>query len=427
MKDNRNNGFNRAIMNRIIIISLCILILFAVSVNAAAQSTQKPARTSQIEVTLINQEPDPAEPGNYVDARFKLDNNGSEEARNVEIEILPQYPFSLDPGREALRSAGTLQSMQRGDVGVIVKYRLRVDKNAVEGENEIKIRYRIDKGVWVEPEEFFIDVQTNDAILAINSVSVDKEFFEPGSSGILRIGIVNEADSLVKDIKAWLDFGGMPFVPLGSTNEKSVYQIDARKTHEFSFKLLAKPEAESGVYQVPLRISYSDELNKGYIKNGTIGIIVNTKPDISVTLDESEVYEHGKVGEIVVKVINKGVTDIKFMNVKLGESSNYKIISSDEAYLGNIDSDDFETADFDLFVENTNEKRVELPLTLEYKDANNNNYRDRISLKLNLYSAAEAKKFGLKKENGAVGFLIIVAIVVAGLFYYRKRMKKRKG
>ena len=420
MGNNRDKGFNR-----IIVISLCILILFAVSLNAATQSTQRPVETSQIEVTLINQEPDPAEPGNYVDVRFKLDNNGSEEARNVEVEILHQYPFSLDPGREALRSAGTLQSRQRGDVGVIVKYRLRVDKNAVEGENEIRIKYRIDKGVWVEPEEFFIDVQTYDAILAINSVSVDNDFFEPGSSGILRIGVVNEADSLIKDVKAWLDLGDIPFAPLGSTNEKSIYQIDAKKAHEFSFELLAKPEAESGVYQVPLKISYSDELNKGYIKNGTIGIIVNAKPDISVTLDKSEVYEPGKAGEIVVKVVNKGVTDIKFMNVKLGESSNYKIISSDEAYLGNIDSDDFETADFDLFVENTNEKQVELPLTLEYKDANNNNYRDRISLKLDLYTAAEAKKFGLKKENGTVGFLIIVAIVVAGLFYYRKRTKKR--
>jgi len=420
MGNNRDKGFNR-----IIVISLCILILFAVSLNAATQSTQRPVETSQIEVTLINQEPDPAEPGNYVDVRFKLDNNGSEEARNVEVEILHQYPFSLDPGREALRSAGTLQSRQRGDVGVIVKYRLRVDKNAVEGENEIRIKYRIDKGVWVEPEEFFIDVQTYDAILAINSVSVDNDFFEPGSSGILRIGVVNEADSLIKDVKAWLDLGDIPFAPLGSTNEKSIYQIDAKKAHEFSFELLAKPEAESGVYQVPLKISYSDELNKGYIKNGTIGIIVNAKPDISVTLDKSEVYEPGKAGEIVVKVVNKGVTDIKFMNVKLGKSNNYKIISSDEVYLGNIDSDDFETADFDLFVENTNEKQVELPLTLEYKDANNNNYRDRISLKLDLYTAAEAKKFGLKKENGTVGFLIIVAIVVAGLFYYRKRTKKR--
>ena len=330
MKDNGNNGFNRIKMNRMVMISLCILILFAVSVNAAAQSTQRPARTSQIEVTLINQEPDPAEPGKYVDVRFKLDNNGSEEARNVEVEILPEYPFSLDPGREALRSAGTLQSRQRGDVGVIVKYRLRVNKDAIEGENEIRIRYRIDKGIWVEPEEFFIDVQTNDAILAVDSVSIDKEFFEPGSSGILRIGVVNEADSLIKDIKARLDLGNMPFVPLGSTNEKSVYQIDAKKAHEFSFELLAKPEAESGVYQVPLRISYSDELNKGYIKNGTIGLIVGAKPDLSITLDESDIYESNKAGEIVVKVVNKGLTNIKFVNIELIGTDKYRVISNKE-------------------------------------------------------------------------------------------------
>ena len=421
MKNNQKKGFNKTI-----VISLCILVLLAVSANAATQSTQRPARTSQIEVTLINQEPDPAEPGKYVDIRFKLDNNGSDEARNVEIEILPQYPFSLDPGKEALRSAGTLQSMQRGDVGVIAKYRLRVDKNAVEGENEIKVRYRIDKGIWIEPEEFFIDVQTNDAILAINSVSVDKEFFEPGSSGILKIRIVNEADSLIKDVNARLDLGGIPFVPLGSTNEKSAYQIDAKKTHEFSFELLAKPEAESGVYQVPLRISYSDELNKGYIKNGTIGIVIGAKPDLSVTLEESKIYESGKAGEVIVKVVNKGLIDIKFANVKLAGSDSYRIISNEEVYLGNIDSDDFETADFDIYIKPTKDKAIALPIILEYKDANNKDYSDEIKLSLNLYSSADAKKFGLKKENGFVGFLIVAAIVAAGVLYYRKSMKKKK-
>ena len=424
MGNNRENEFNRT--NRIIAVSLCILILFAVSLNAATQSTQRPVETSQIEVTLINQEPDPSEPGNYVDVRFKLDNNGSEEARNVEVEILPEYPFSLDPGREALRSAGTLQSRQRGDVGVIVKYRLRVNKDAIEGENEIRIRYRIDKGIWVEPEEFFIDVQTNDAILAVDSVSIDKEFFEPGSSGILRIGVVNEADSLIKDIKARLDLGNMPFVPLGSTNEKSVYQIDAKKAHEFSFELLAKPEAESGVYQVPLRISYSDELNKGYIKNGTIGLIVGAKPDLSITLDESDIYESNKAGEIVVKVVNKGLTNIKFVNIELIGTDKYRVISNNEVYLGNIDSDDFETAEFELYVESTREKEIILLLILEYKDANNNNYKDEVKLKLRLYSGTEAKKFGLKESNSFVGILIVAVIVVAGVLYYRKRMIKKK-
>jgi len=129
MKNNRNKGFNKKM-----VISLCILILFSISVNAATQSTQRPARTEFIIITLINQEPDPVGPGKNVDVRFKFDNNGTDEARNIEVEILPEYPFSLNPGRGAVRNIGTMQSRQAGDVGVIVKYKLRVDKNAVEGE-----------------------------------------------------------------------------------------------------------------------------------------------------------------------------------------------------------------------------------------------------------------------------------------------------
>ncbi|MCH8014624.1 MAG: hypothetical protein IH823_07605, partial [Candidatus Dadabacteria bacterium] len=97
-----------------------------------------------------------------------------------------------------------------------------------------------------------------------------------------------------------------------------------------------------------------------------------------------------------------------------------------EVYLGNIDSDDFETADFDLFVKKTNERQITLPLILEYKDANNNDFKDSINLNLNLYSTSEAKKFGLKKRNKFVGILIITIIVGVGLFYHRKYLKKKK-
>jgi len=129
---------------KILIIYSVIMILSILFTSGAAQTTQRPSNIYDISVNLINQEPDPAEPGKYVDVRIKFDNNGTGEARDVDVEILPEYPFSLDPGRHAVRSIGILQSRQRGDVGVIVKYRLRGDKNAVEGENELKVRYRID-------------------------------------------------------------------------------------------------------------------------------------------------------------------------------------------------------------------------------------------------------------------------------------------
>jgi len=413
-------------VRRYLIIISILMILLAINVNAAAQTTQRPSGIYAIAVTLINQEPDPAEPGKYVDVRFKFDNNGTEEARDISVELLPEYPFSLDPGREALKNIGTIQSRQRGDVGVIVKYRLRVDENAVEGENELTIRYRIDEYTWIKPEEFIIDVQTHDAILSVESVSVDKKTFEPGSSSIVKIKVSNEADSVLKNIKLKLGVGGLPFVPLGSTNEKSIYKIDAQDDFEFNFNLLADPDAESGVYQVPLTIEYYDELGKNYFKNSTIGLIIGAKPDLSVTLDRTDIYEAGKTGEIIVKVVNKGVTDLKFANLKLISQDGYRILSTDEVYLGNIDSDDFETADFDIFVEKTNEDRIILPVTLEYKDANNNDFKNTIQLNLRLYSATEAKKFGLKQQNGFVGTLIIIIIIAAGLFYYRKYRKKKK-
>jgi len=407
-----------------ILIGILILIVLSLGVNA--QVMTKLSKYADVRVSFVNQEPDPAEPGKYVDVRFKFENNGFDQAKEVVIELLPEYPFSLDPGKSAIKKLGALHARQLGETAVIIKYKLRIDKNVVEGENELKLRYKFDGYGWIEPDNFNINIQTHDAILAVDAVSIDKKTLEPGSSGIVKIKLANKADSTLKNIKVTLGLGDLPLVPIDSTNEKSIYKIDSRQSYEFEFKVLAKPNADSGVYNVPLSVSYLDELGKSYLKNVTIGLTIGAKPDLSITLDDSEIYESGKSGEIFVKIVNKGVTDIKFMNIKLMPSDNYRILSNDEVYIGNIDSDDYETADFELFIGGSKEKKVSLPVVLEYKDANNNDFKERIELTLDLYSASEAKKFGLKKGNGFVGNLVIVVIVVAGLFIYRKWRKHKK-
>ena len=410
-------------MKRILIV-ISVLIILSLSVNA--QVMTKISKYADVRVSFVNQEPDPAEPGKYVDVRFKFENNGSDQAKDVVIELLPEYPFSLDPGKSTIKKLGALHARQLGETAVIIKYKLRIDKNAVEGENELKLRYKFDGYDWIEPDNFNINIQTHDAILAVDAVSIDKKTLEPGSSGIVKIKLANKADSILKNIKVTLGLGDLPLVPIDSTNEKSIYKIDSRQSYEFEFKVLAKPNADSGVYNVPLSVSYLDELGKSYLKNVTIGLTIGAKPDLSITLDDSEIYESGKSGEIFVKIVNKGVTDIKFMNIKLMPSDNYRILSNEEVYIGNIDSDDYETADFELFIRGGKEKEVSLPVVLEYKDANNNDFKERIGLTLTLYSAWEAKKFGLKKGNGFIGNIILVAIVVAGLFAYRKWRKHKK-
>ena len=378
-----------------------------------------------IDVTMINHDPDPAEAGRYVTVRFKIENIGAENAKNIVVELLPKYPFYLDPGESAVKSIGSVRSRQMGDTGVIVDYRLRVDEAALEGNNKIELRYMIDNDAWIKLEPFYIEVNPHDILLSIASVDAPK-MIKPGEISQVDINLENLALTFIKEIKVRLNLGGVPLAPIGSTDRKIIKQMEADSKATVSFDLMAEPDADSNLYSIPIEIEFFDRLGIGYTKNETVGLIIGAEPDLSVIIDNSEIYSSGGTGEVTIKITNKGVTDVKFLNIILGDGQ-YKILSTKEVYVGNIDSDDYETADFDLRLGRIKGKDVVLPLLIEYKDANNNEYSSDIELPLGLYSASEAKSLGFKKGNNTVGVIIVLIIVGVGFFIYRRWRKKKKG
>lgn len=124
-------------MKKILIILVLMGILLTSSVEAA-----EVVKTDfvSLRITFMNQSPYPAEPGEYVDLLFKIENWGAENAKNVVFELLPQYPFSLDAGVNATKELGTIRGLETGEKAYLVKYKARVDKDAIDGENEIKVR-----------------------------------------------------------------------------------------------------------------------------------------------------------------------------------------------------------------------------------------------------------------------------------------------
>ena len=412
---------------------LIVLVLFVIAATlaSAAVDTVYYGKSPSISVTLANQDPDPVEPGKIIELSFKLDNQG-ELAHNVAFEILPEYPFSLLPGETAAKNIGTLGTSQDSASSVFVKYKLKVDQNAVDGSYEVKVRYKTENSEsWSTIEGITIKVQSKDAILSVEKFTTVPEVVAPGSKTRLMVSLRNHATSLIKDIKIVLDLGKSgdeetPFAPIGSTNEKVISAIDPQSTSPLEFNLLVNPDAKSKAYKVPLRMQYSDILNKNYSKTITIALVVGAEPDLSVYVDTTTIYIAGKTGEVTVKIVNKGLTDIKFLNVKLDKAEGYKVLSPYEVYIGNIDSDDYETADFKINVDKKSKEKIILPLKIEYKDANNQDYTKKASLELPLYSKYEAKKLGLV-ENGNTGLIfIVVVIAIAGFFAYRIWKKRRK-
>jgi hypothetical protein len=126
-----------------LLISISIL-LSSTLVNANVFNTTSGVIYTDIaylKATLVNQNPSTADPGGYVELLFKIENRGTSKAENATLELIPEYPFSLDPGVNAVNMLGTINGLQSGDNAFLVRYKLKVDKDAVDGDNEIKLKY----------------------------------------------------------------------------------------------------------------------------------------------------------------------------------------------------------------------------------------------------------------------------------------------
>ncbi|MEA2004513.1 MAG: hypothetical protein U9O53_06200, partial [archaeon] len=156
-------------MKRSDVFALAIFLIFIISSGAYA-STE-----ASLSVSIAKYEPVPVEPGTYFDLWFKIDNVGGDTANNVTIVVEPQFPFTVDGNPE--ESLGILNRLD----SAMVKYRIRVDENAVEGTSKLDVKYSADpKTSVMVSDRFDIDVRTSDAEMNIVSIVTSPYEFLPG-------------------------------------------------------------------------------------------------------------------------------------------------------------------------------------------------------------------------------------------------------
>jgi len=409
--------------NKILLITILILGIILKTVFAVNM-----VEGSKIDVSLISQEPDPVNPGEVVDLRFKIQNLGASPTENLVFEILPQYPFSVYKG-SSQQKVSSLQGLQKDDEGAIILYKIKVDEDAVEKEETIDIRYKEDKigAPWIIIEDFPVRIRTRDIVVSIEAITSSPDPIPPGKESLVSFKIKNNADSLIRDLKIKLDMSSndIPFVPIRSTTEKQIYQLDSKADIDLKFYLMAEPDAEGGVYKIPVIISYSDEIGTVYSKEDVISLKVASAPDLLATIDSTQIYSKNKAGEVIIKIVNRGLTNIKLLTAKLESCNDFEVLSQSEVYIGNIDSDDYETVEFTIDIK-SREDIINLPIELTYMDSTNKEFTQTKSVSLRMFSESDAEKAGMV-EKKSIGFTIVFLIVAAGLgiYFWRKRKKKK--
>ncbi|MBI2139623.1 hypothetical protein HYU14_01755 [Candidatus Woesearchaeota archaeon] len=383
---------------------------------------------ASIKATLVNQEPDPAEAGEIVLVRLKVENAGRENAEDVQVELLPEFPFSLVPGEPSLQKTGSVYGKQIGKIGVILDYRLRAAEDAVEGNYEIDVRYKVKDGPWTKTAPLIIEIKPHTILLGVRKVISSPYPMVQGNPSEVSVQLENIGKSLIRDIKVNLDLANVPFAALESTNEKLLANIGANATGTVKFTLAPLPDAKSSLYKIPLKISFFDRLGNFYTKNDTMGLAVGGEPELIAYLDSSEILSPGESGRVSIRLVNAGVTDVKFLTASAAAGEGYRIVSSHVLYLGNIDSDDYETASFSLSVSPKTKSSIAIPLTARFRDSNNREFEKNFTVSMPLYSSSEAVSLGLKKNNvGMKIFAAAILIAGAGFVYFRLRRKKHKN
>jgi len=293
---------------------LALILCLLICLSPILASTEIVTAGRGFVVALLDYDPSPAQPGQYVTIYLKVENRG-DEIKDALYKLEPEYPFSLKPGEDPERYFGTIGSYQQ----ILLEYDLFVAEDAPEGTYPIKIKLCTDE---------------------------------------------NCTTSVEKEIEITVQTGGTPGIEVG--------------------------------------------------------------------LEDFDIFSGGKRGKVTIHVVNRGDLDVKYLVIELLPTEQFDIISPSRIYIGEMESDDFETAEFEIYVHENVAKdvsqKIQLPVYLDYTDANDKKYSESQSVYLKVYSQSDLIKMGLKRDYDKTKqyFILGVSAIVALFLIYRFYKKRQE-
>jgi len=405
-------------MKKIILFAIITLILAGAASALQQQSIPyKPTGLTDLRISVLKYEPAPATPGNYVDIWLSMSNKG-QDISNVVLSITPEYPFSLGTGQEQLVSVGDIPALK----DAVVKIRANVELGAPNDIKNLTVQHTYGKGEAWSKFEIPIQIQTQDAGLTIDEYSINPKDVAPGTEAILTMKIKNNGRIAVKNVDISLDLTGenSKLSTIGSGTKKRILSIPAGESQDVEFDVIADTDALVKVYSVPVAFNYQDERGQKYTDSSSLSILVNDKPNLAMNVESTTIQSIRSVGEVDLKVINKGIVNVKYLTVTLKESPDYNILStSSETYIGNLDSDDFETISFII---KPKSKITSLKAEAEFRDAYNKPYTVQYSIPLRIITASE-----LGQGPNYFMYIAFLGLIGGGIYWWHKRRNKKRA
>jgi len=320
---------------------LILGLVFVLVLTAGAVYGDTTSTSPLIRVTLLNQDPNPARAGDTVALRFKLENLGGSVAKNVSVELMQDYPFTVVSG-PAIQYLDNLVADQTGQNYVISEYTVRIDKDVVQGQKELRLKYTYggygnEAGIT---RTFNVNIVTNEFAQIIY---VDKAKLEPGKETNLTFTILNVGNAPLQNLVfTWNEAAGA-VLPVYSSNTKYVKYLDVGQSVDLTYTVIADVNADPGLYQLDLI------LNAESLTNATTSVIT-TKTGVFVggETDFDVAFSESSAGTTSLSIANIGNNPAQSVSVIIPQQRNFRVSGSSSAIIGNLDKGEYTLVSFQI-------------------------------------------------------------------------------
>ena len=295
-----------------------------------------------VSISLVNQDPDPAIAGDIVEIRLGIENKGGAAIEDIVIEVDPEYPFELVSGEDSIEEIGTLKPYQSGSDIKIIKYMLRVDRDAIAGQYELRIlQYGPEgKDVWYGAKTVNLDIKSKESAEVIY---IDQVELLPGEITPMTFTINNVGSSPLRDLTFhWENEEGV-ILPVGSDDTKYIKYIEIGESAELVYNVIASANAEPDLYKLQLSLKYDDSITGEENEIATsAGVYIGGKTDFDVT------FSGASKGETSFSIANIGSVPANSITISIPKQEGWKVSGIDSVIIGNLNKGDYTIASFNI-------------------------------------------------------------------------------